>query len=191
MKEGYLRYGLVVVALTVAAAPATAHQHRTGKGQTDVAATNTFSGQCDMSGRVSFQPALTNQPQTVSQSASVAGTCSGQFIDGRGRTHQLSDSPAGVSETSQSPNATCSGGTSTGRAVISFRYGKIHAGFQEERAGAGAVITLTGDAGGSVTALVTASTSEDPLSILMRCAGSGLDSVRIDTHDTTTPSISG
>jgi hypothetical protein len=152
---------------------------------------STFTGQCQFSGRVSWDPALTNQPQTVTQRAKVAGTCSGQFVDGRGRTHQLSDSPASVSETSQNPNATCSGGTSTGRAVMSFRYGTIGAGFQEERAGAAAVITLTGDAGGSATSLVTASTSEDPVDILMRCAGPGLDSARIDADDTTTPSISG
>jgi hypothetical protein len=182
MNLRHWRYGLVLAVIAGAISPTAASASSRA---------NSFSGQCDLSGEVSFTPALTNSPQPVSQRAVASGTCSGEFTDRRGRTHELSESPTSFSESSGSPSASCAGGTSTGSAVLQFRYGKIQAGFQEVRAGGAAEITLTGDRGGSASALVNVSSSEDPADILARCAGPGLDSVRIDAHAATTPSISG
>ena len=184
MKMRHLRYGLILATLAWAVAPQAGSAAKS-------APANTFSGQCDLSGQVSFSPALTTQPQPVSQRAVASGTCSGQFVDRSGTTHQLSSAPMRFSETSLAPNGTCAGGTATGQAVLRFQYGKISAGFQEVRGGGGAAITLTGAKAGSAAALATVSNSEDPVQILQRCAGSGLESVRVDVQASTTPSISG
>lgn len=182
MNLRHWRYGLLLTMIVWALAPTAASAKK---------GANSFSGQCDISGVVSFEPALTNSPQPVSQRAEASATCSGAFTDRRGRTHQLSGSPMSFSESSQATGASCAEGTSTGTAVLQFRYGKIQAGFREVRVGAVATITLTGDRGGSATALVNVSTTENPIDILLRCAGPGLDSVRIDAHAATTPSIAG
>jgi hypothetical protein len=154
-------------------------------------AASTFTGQCHFSGRVSFDPPLTNAPQSVSQRAVASGLCSGTFIDSRGNTHQLSDTAARFSETSQAENASCLGGTATGEALLRFPYGKIGADFQEVRGGGGAVIQLTGNVSGSAAGTATISQSEDPADILQRCASSGLAAVAIDADAATTPTISG
>ena len=182
MNWRHWRYGFVLAVIAWAIAPTAASADKRA---------NSFSGQCDIAGEVSFDPALTNSPQWVSQQAQASGTCSGEFTDRKGRTHQLSASPMSFSESSEAPSASCAGGTATGRAILQFRFGKISAGFQELRAGGGALIRLTGDRGGSATAVVNVSTSENPIGSLLRCAGPGLDSVTIEAHAATTPSISG
>src|SRR5437879_8520446 len=50
-----------------------------------------FSGSCQGSGTVTFEPPLTNTPQTITQHARGLLTCSGSLVDRRGRTHQLSN----------------------------------------------------------------------------------------------------
>jgi hypothetical protein len=189
----YLRYALALAVLACALSPALANGHKTRKTHKSPRehGASTFSGQCDLTGRVSFDPALTTQPQSVSQLAVADGTCSGEFVDRSGRTHQLSGSPMRFVETSEATNATCGGGTATGQATLRFAYGKIRAGFQEVRAGGAASILLSGARSGSAAGLATISNSEDPVGILQRCAGPGLDSVGIDAHASTTPSISG
>lgn len=184
MNTRHLRYGLILATLAGAVAPQTGSAAQSTQG-------NTFSGQCDLSGQVSFSPALTNQPQSVSQRAVASGTCSGQFVDRNGTTQQLSSAPMRFSETSEATNATCGGDVAIGQATLRFPYGKISAGFQEVRGGGGAAISLSGAKAGSAAALATVSNSEDPVQILQRCAGPGLESVRIDVHASTTPSISG
>jgi hypothetical protein len=152
---------------------------------------NTFTGQCQFSGQVSFDPPLTNEPQSVSQRAVADGLCSGEFVDRRGRTHELSDAPVRFSELSEAENASCLGGTATGTATLRFPDGKIRGTFEEERGGGSAVITMTGAESGSMTGVAMVSQSEDPADIAQRCGSSGLNEVRIDAEATTSPSISG
>jgi hypothetical protein len=48
-----------------------------------------FDGSCDFSGAVTFTPPMTTSSQPIAQHADAPGACSGTFVDGRGRTHQL------------------------------------------------------------------------------------------------------
>src|SRR5204862_889068 len=123
--------------------------------------------------------------------ATASGTCSGSFRDRRGATHQLSDGGLRFVETSLAENSSCAGGTANGRATLRFAYGKIHAAFHEVRAGGAVVITLTGANSGSAIAPAAVSPSENPVSILQRCASTGLDSVSLVAESSTAPSISG
>ena len=74
----------------------------------------TFSGSCDVSGVVRFNPGLNNTPRRVRQSVRLPGTCSGTLVDGGGWTHKLSDSPMTYSETAVADGASCASGTPTG-----------------------------------------------------------------------------
>src|SRR5204863_218869 len=136
----------------------------------------TFNGNCQFTGRVSFQPPLTNDPQPVSQAVDAPGTCSATFVDRRGRTHELSNAPVRFSESSESESASCAAGQATGSGALAFQYGKIDFGFSETRTGGAVVGTATGAESGSASGTGGVSPSEDPVVIAQRCAGSGLKS---------------
>jgi hypothetical protein len=171
-----------IVAATIGQGAAQAHHE---------ARANTFSGDCRFSGQVKFDPPLTNEPQAVNQTALATGECSGEFVDRKGRTHDLSNAPVTFTEVSHAEDASCLGGTATGNAKLRFPYGKIRAGFEEIRPAGSALITLTGAKAGSATGVANVSSSEDPLDIAQRCGTTGLAEVRIEAEATTTPSISG
>jgi hypothetical protein len=152
---------------------------------------NTFSGSCTFSGAVVFKPPLTNEPQPVRQRVRAPGTCSGEFIDRRGRTHQLSDAPVVFSESSHGDNASCAAGTATGRGALRFRHGRIRFAFSETRTGSAALVSLTGAASGTAQGVANVSPSKDPVAIAQQCAGPGLKRVTVDGQLATTPSISG
>jgi hypothetical protein len=151
----------------------------------------TFSGSCEFSGPVVFHPPLTDDPEFVRQRVRAPGSCSGTFVDRRGRTRELSDAPVTFSEYSEADNASCAAGAATGRGALRFRRGKVRFAFSETRASGAVVGTATGRKSGSAHGIGTVSRSEDPASIAERCAGSGIKRVNVDVQLTTTPSISG
>jgi hypothetical protein len=153
--------------------------------------TSTFSGSCRLSGQAAFQPPLTNNPQTIDQRVGAHGACSGTFVDGRGRSHALDGSPVIYLATGHGEDASCLRGMATGGGRLVFSWDDLKFKLSETRAGGNVLASLSGAKAGSATATAGVSQSENPLSVLQKCAGSGLDKVRIDGQLTTTDSISG
>ena len=152
---------------------------------------STFSGRCDFSGAVQFQPALTNSPHTVTQHVRAPGRCSGSFVGAGGRKRDLANVPVTFLETSRVADDSCTGGTATGAGALVFPYGKIRFAFSEVRAAAFPVATATGARSGSVRGVATPAPSQDPAAAVQQCAGAGLKRFQIDIHAVTAPSISG
>ena len=153
--------------------------------------TETFAGECQMSGIVRHQPPLTQTPTTARVHGSFSGTCSGEFTDRDGQTHQLDEAP-GSYEARGAGELSCLGGIATGTGLLRFSGGAaIEFTFTERRPAPGvAVVTLEGAAGGSATNFGTVSPSEDLEEINERCSGAGLRSVRGDAR-IVSPGISG
>lgn len=152
------------VALVLLQAPAAA-----GKAQT-------FTGTCQLSGTVRFEPALTNSPQTVTQVVRATGTCSG--------------APATYVASELAPRATCGGGTDTGSGQLALRGGKIGFTISEVRAGPVVTATANGEAGGSAAGQGNISPGASPVSVVQACGGTGLSEAPIDIR-LASPSISG
>jgi hypothetical protein len=152
---------------------------------------STFSGSCQFAGEAAFNPPLTNNPQPVAQAVDGRGTCNGTFVDRRGRSHTLSNSPVRFLAAGQGENASCAGGTATETGRLVFTWDDLKFKLSETRTGGNVLASLTGANGGSATATAGVSQSEDPVAILQKCGGPGLDKVRIDGQLTTTDSISG
>jgi hypothetical protein len=152
---------------------------------------STFSGSCSFAGAVVFDPPLTDDPQAIGQRVVAPGTCSGTFVDRRGREHALSDSPVTFSESSKGENASCAAGRAIGAGTLRFRRGTIRFGFSETRATGTVVGEMAGAKSGSAHGYGGIDESEDKAAILERCAGEGLTKVKIYVEAQTTPSISG
>jgi hypothetical protein len=144
-----------------------------------------------MAGSVSFQPPLTNNPESVSQSAHATGSCSGTFTDRSGRAHQLSAAPVSYLASEQAGSATCGGGTDTGSGVLEFPYGEIDFSISEARIGGVVSANAQGAQGGSAAGEGNVSLGENPVTVLKACAGTGLPQAPIDIRLSTTPSMSG
>jgi polyvinyl alcohol dehydrogenase (cytochrome) len=151
----------------------------------------TFSGRCDFSGTVRFQPALTNSPRNVTQHVQAPGRCSGTLVDRRGRKHSLSGTPVTFLETSHVKGDSCTSGTATGAGAFVFRSGMLRFGFSEVRAAAFPVATATGARSGSARGVATPAPSSDPTSAVRECGRAGLKRFEIEIHAVTAPSISG
>lgn len=145
---------------------------------------NTFSGSCQLSGHVSFQPALTTSAQPVDQTARGTGTCSGSFTDRQGRTHSLDNAPVSFAATEHGDQSSCGGGTDSGTGTLTFPQGSLRFAISEVRGAAVVLASLSGAHGGSARATVTPSSSENPVAVL-QCAGPGLAGADIDISATT------
>ena len=172
---------LIAAGLLVSAAPAAAKHH----GATS------FSGNCELSGAVSFSPALAVSPQPTVQTARAAGTCTGTFTDAAGRRHRLDAAPVTYAAQSASATGSCLGGTASGRGVLTFPHGRLRFGLSETRAAAVPVLTLSGARSGTAIGLVTPAASQDPIAAVQACAAAGLDRFELDARLQTAGSISG
>jgi hypothetical protein len=146
----------------------------------------TFSGSCALSGTVSFEPFLTVAPQAVVQTASAAGTCSGTL---RGRP--ISGVSATYAARSEAPDGSCLGGTASGSGTLKFGGARLRFTMSETRAAAFPMLMLQGARSGSASAVVTPSTSQDPIATLQACGGGGLRQFSFDGRLQTTPQITG
>lgn len=160
-------------------------------GDTAGSSASSFSGNCQLSGSVSFSPPLTTSPQTISQTVQAQGTCSGTFVDAGGRTHQLNNAPVAYRGTERGADSSCGGGTDSGPGQVTLAGGTIRFTISETRATGVVVASATGAAGGSAKALAAPSPSESPAAIAQQCAGSGLKQANIQIQLSTTPTISG
>src|SRR5437763_2324154 len=154
-------------------------------------ASSTFNGSCRLSGSVSFSPRLTSSSQPVDQSAQASGTCTGSFVDRGGHTHQLESAPVSYQATEHGDAASCGGGTDAGSGQLAFPQGTLRFTISELRATGVVAASLSGAGGGSATATVNPSTSENPATTVQQCAGPELAQSDIDINLQTTPDISG
>jgi hypothetical protein len=141
-----------------------------------------FEGNCDFSGAVTFTPPMTTSPQPVAQHADASGTCSGTFVDGFGRTHDLSTAPARYSAASSGDAVSCAFGLASGSGTLSLAAGEIAFTMHEYRAGATPLIRLDGKSGGGAWMPVTPSQTSDPAAAVQACNGSGLERFDLDAH---------
>jgi hypothetical protein len=158
-------------------------------GQT--ARAESFAGNCEFSGYVAFTPPLTNTAQPVSQQVRAPGKCSGTFTDARGRSRELTDAPVTYLASARGASASCMKGEARGSGTLVFPTGRIGFTMSEVRTGSLATASARGTGGGSAAGAGSVSPSEDPASVLQRCAGPGLDRVALDIRLTTTDRISG
>jgi hypothetical protein len=149
-----------------------------------------FSGDCELTGTVTFDPPMTNTPQTIEQHARAPGTCTGTFTDGRGREHELDGAPVVFDERGRGDNVSCASGTPTGTGFLEFELGRLDFEMAESRAGALALLNLTGQKSGSAAAFGTPPPGGDPSALLAKCSGPGIERVEL-TGRLTTPGISG
>jgi hypothetical protein len=170
-----------LAAVLIAAAPT---------GAARVAA-GTFDGSCAIAVTVSFDPALTNAPQTIDQSVRGTGICTGTFTDRSGRSHELTDAPIGYYSFSRAENSTCLEGLNSGSGALTFRYGKLRFAFTERRAVAFPTLEYHGLVGGSAFGFGHPAPGADPVAAAQACGGDGLKSFDVEGQLQTTPTISG
>ena len=138
-----------------------------------------FTGDCQGSGVVRFDPALTNTAQPITQHARGVLTCSGSLVDRRGRTHDLNNVHVGYRSTEQGDAVSCGLGIDSGPGVLRFhRWGALRFTVSEKRAAAAATLTYAGAKGGSATGV--AHPTDDPAATVQACAGSGLERAHVD-----------
>ena len=152
---------------------------------------NTFRGNCRVSGTAVFDPPLSNTAQAATWRQQATGTCSGTFTGRNGRAHQLNGAPASWQATEYTTNASCTAGTDSGTGKIVFHYGTIGFTISETTGPGVAVFTLKGAGGGSAAGQVNISPSANPVALAQECAGAGIAEAPVDIQASTTPSISG
>src|SRR4051794_33049918 len=152
-----------------------------------VSRASTLDGSCDFAVTVTFDPPLTNAPQDVDQTAKGTGTCSGTFVDRRGREHQLSDSPVTYYSFSEATGASCLSGVNSGTGTLGFAYGKLRFAFDEKRAGPFPTLSYTGAQGGSALGNAEPAAGADPVAAVQACGGDGLRAFDVEGRLGTTP----
>ena len=152
---------------------------------------DTFSGQCQFTGTVTFKPPLSNTPQNITQHVDAPGTCSGTFVGPHGVSRQLDNAQSTYVATERSSGASCAGGTATGSGELVLPYGAIEFSESETRTGVFVVATATGAAGGSAAGYAAPTPDQSPVTAAQECAGSGIPSATVNIQLSTTPSISG
>ena len=149
----------------------------------------TLDGECDLTGTVAFSPPLTSDTRPVATHARARGTCSGTLTDRAGRRHQLDDEAVRYDASAPAQPQSCNSGTPKGSGVLVLRWGRLRFTTSETRAGAAPFLTLSGKRGGS--ALVNGRATDDPATLLQKCAGDGIEKAHLTGHLSTTPTISG
>ena len=151
---------------------------------------NTFSGSCHFEGVVRFSPPLTNSERPTRGFARAAGPCEGTFTDRHGRSHTLDGDQLTYVASNRGSMSCALGQGATGGGYLRYRRHKLHFELTENRVGAVAQLTLRGRRGGGGNGTANVSQEENPVEIAQKCAGSGLEQVRIE-GDLETPGISG
>jgi hypothetical protein len=139
-----------------------------------------------MTGVIHHEPPLTYQPVPAQVRGSFSGTCSGEFTNQRGHTHQLDGAP-GAYKARPAGELSCLGGIATGRGRLvlrrkpSGRRQVIQLRVTERRTPGLAEVALEGAAGGSGS--VTGTVSEEEFANAgKKCSGSGLRRLRGAGH---------
>lgn len=171
---------LIALGLLVAAPAAESHGRNA----------NTFTGSCHFDGVVRFSPPLTNSERPTRGSAVGSGPCEGTFTDRRGRSYTLDGDPVTYVASNRGSMSCALGQGAVGGGYLRYRGHKLFFTLTENRIGAVAQLTLRGRAGGGGSGMANVSQEENPVEIAQKCAGPGLDEVRIAV-ELDTPGISG
>ncbi len=148
-----------------------------------------FEGDCEMSGVIRHQPAMTLRPTPTKVQGRFTGVCSGRLTDRSGQTRRVTEALARY-EARGAGELSCLGGTASGTGRLIFERGpQIEFRLTERRTPGLAVVRLRGAARGTATVRGTAR-REDLAKIGERCNGSGVRSLRGDAH-ITSPGLSG
>jgi len=161
----WLVAGLTIVLVGAAAA---SPKHRT----------ISFTGDCQGSGTVGFTPPLTNTARPILQRARGTLICSGELVDGRGRSHGLTNARVVYTSREQGDSVSCGLGLDSGPGALHFKWGRLHFNVTERRAAAAATLTYTGAKGGSATGV--AHPNGDAATAVQQCAGSGIERAGVD-----------
>ncbi|MFL5781055.1 MAG: hypothetical protein ACJ760_07075 [Thermoleophilaceae bacterium] len=148
-----------------------------------------LDGNCDFAGTVAFDPPLTNTARPTAQRVRGRGTCSGTLVDAAGIEHELDSAAARYVAGAAAQPQSCSEGTSTGSGALVLRWGRLQFTTAEKRAGAAPLLTATGRSGGS--AVVNGRATDDPTTLLSKCAADGIAVAHLSGQLSTTPDISG
>ena len=179
------------IALAAALICTSAEASGASPGNSPTHPADTFSGQCQFTGTVTFRPPLSNTPQNITQQVDAPGTCSGRFVGHDGVSRQLDNAQSTYVATERSSGASCAGGTASGSGELVLPDGEIKFSESETRAGVFVVATATGAAGGSAAGYAAPTPDQNPVTAAQECAGSGIPSATVSIQLSTTPSISG
>jgi hypothetical protein len=152
---------------------------------------STFAGTCELSGTLTSHPPLTTEARFVRSAATAHGRCTGRFTDRHGHVHELDGDPVAYVARASGHLSCGPGGQASGSGVLRFHRGSIRFRFSEVREVGTATLRLDGAGGGLALGEASVSPEEDPLEILAKCTGKGLDEVAVDISLATTPAISG
>jgi hypothetical protein len=153
----------------------------TGTATATDQATTSFTGTCQLTGTVAFQPALTLATQSGRVNVTAPGTCSGQLTLPDGASQSLHAQPATINGASQGSES-CELGDGTGAADLTLAGQALHFTYSEIRAGPALALTATGALGGSALAEGNISPSANPINILTACTSTGLTQAPIDVR---------
>jgi hypothetical protein len=150
--------------------------------------TETFAGDCEMTGKVVFTPSLGTEDTPTRAVADAKGTCSGTYSV-HGRDHELSNAPVSYHAISKGSQSCGSATGASGQGFLRFGKRRLRFTLEEMRAGVIAQVDLTGRSGGSLSG--TAVAEGDPVAAVQACAESGLRKAAVELRGETQPSISG
>ena len=148
---------------------------------------STFSGSCEFSGIVRFDPPLTATPQEVTSRAVAEGPCTGTWRHGN-KVFQLDGDHVRYRARGAATQG-CDSAEATGEGFLKYRRKKLRFAFAESRLLTTAEVRLSGAAGGAFAG--EANASGDPLAAVQACFGPGLTESEITLSGATSPEISG
>jgi hypothetical protein len=149
-----------------------------------------FSGSCQLSGTVQFDPPLTAAPQGGDVHATAEGTCNGTFTGAGGRAESTDDML--VRAVAQSAGTeSCAAGSGTGTGYLDFEGQLLRFSYSEVRAGPALVLKADGANSGSALVEGNVSPSANPVTILQACGSTGLTDAPIDIRIAALGTISG
>jgi polyvinyl alcohol dehydrogenase (cytochrome) len=141
----------------------------------------TFSGTCQLSGEVRFDPPVTNAPQDGDVAGTLSGTCSGTLSDAAGNSRSL-DGRAVRSWVRSHGTESCDIGQGQGRGALIFGSRRVRFTYDEVRTGPNLVLHVAGAKSGDGLAQGNVSPSADPAPILQACGADGLKSAPVDAR---------
>lgn len=147
-----------------------------------------FSGSCQLSGTVRFEPPLTTAPQTGRVYATAPGTCNGTLTTPAGHVEPTNGMLVRADAHSAGTES-CASGSGTG--YLNFDGDLLRFTYTEQRAGPALALEANGANGGSAIAEANISPSANPATILQACGSTGLTAAPIDIRLTTAGTIYG
>lgn len=150
---------------------------------------NTFTGSCEFTGSVVFDPPIGLSEQRTSAEARAAGPCTGTWQRPSGKVWNL-DGDRVRYRAQSTGTQSCGSAEAAGDGFLRYRHRKLRFLFFESRIGASASIRLEGRGGG----LFTGTAEGDPAEadeIAQACLTSGVSQAGFTLPGSTDPSISG